>query len=75
MLPLIIARRRGRAAQFATALVVYKNSAPDVQLSLEASGAETWQVRVQVGDKAVTVELPRYGDEMSFNGAPSKPIS
>ncbi|OGG55963.1 MAG: hypothetical protein A3F84_00740 [Candidatus Handelsmanbacteria bacterium RIFCSPLOWO2_12_FULL_64_10] len=60
MLPLILARRRDRAAQFAVALVVYKNSAPDVQLSLEASGAKAWRVRVQVGDDSRTVELPRY---------------
>jgi hypothetical protein len=62
MLPLILARRRGRVAQFATALVVYKNSAPDVQLSLEASGAKAWRVSVRVGDETRTVELPRYGE-------------
>jgi hypothetical protein len=57
-LPLVIARRRARSAQFATALLVYKNSAPDLQLALETSDAEKWRISVRTGDETRTVELP-----------------
>ncbi len=58
MLPLVIARRRGEAARFVTALVPYRDRAPEARVAVEED-AEGVRVRVEVDGAGQVVALAR----------------
>lgn len=60
-LPMVIVRRRGKCARFASVFAVYRGEASQVQISVDDSRADAFRVQVQVGDDARKVDLPRNG--------------